>query len=327
MKEHINKTKFKPQFNRLLVIDNEIKSGQFPSKPYLAKLLEVSESTVKRDLDFMVQDLYAPLAYNSSKKGFYYTENTFNLPAFPISENELLSINLMRKMLVQFENTPVYSMIDNVFSKISGYLSEYGIDHRKWIDKNFTFFNEPVAAISQDVFNILFASFNQRKRIKIHYRPLSADTFMERMVDPYHILCYRGNWYLFGYCYYKESVRLFSLSRVKNPVLLDETFEIPESFNVNDFVDKTGVYATEKKFTIKILFNNEAAHYIEERIWQDGQKITRCDDGSIILEYVSGQLVENARWISSQGKNAKVLEPVELVDIVKAELEEALKRY
>ncbi len=233
----------------------------------------------------------------------------------------------MQKILVQYKNSSVYPKIEALFNKISGYLSEQRAIPPIWLDNKFTFFSEPIALIDDKIFSTIYKALGENKTIKFQYKPLTRDTFMERKMDPYHLICYKGNWYLMGYCHYKNEIRNFSLSRLNSVELTDGKFKIPVDFNVNNFVDSLGVHTSKDKYNIKIKFFSEAACYIEERIWQKDQKITKLEDGSIILEYESNQFVEIARWILSQGKNAVVLEPIDLVDYIKKELEATIANY
>ena len=53
---------------------------------------------------------------------------------------------------------------------------------------------------------------------------------IRRRVAPYQILMDEGLCFLFGYDLNKKAVRLFALNRMKNYVVTDEHFEIPNDF-------------------------------------------------------------------------------------------------
>ena len=53
--------KFKPQYRRLLFIDRKVRDGSYPNCPSLAREWEVSVKTIQRDIDYLRDELGAPL--------------------------------------------------------------------------------------------------------------------------------------------------------------------------------------------------------------------------------------------------------------------------
>ena len=64
---------------RIFEIHELISNGKYPTTGKLAKLLECSTSTISRDLEFLRDRLYAPYEYDTSKRGYYYTDPNFQL--------------------------------------------------------------------------------------------------------------------------------------------------------------------------------------------------------------------------------------------------------
>ncbi len=62
-------------FHRIYRIDREITAETFPNAKILAELLNVHQRTVNRDLDFLRNELNAPLIYDYFKRGFRYKES------------------------------------------------------------------------------------------------------------------------------------------------------------------------------------------------------------------------------------------------------------
>jgi len=59
------------QFERQRDIDRRIRAGKYPSVPFLATEWEVSERTIKRDIEFMHDRLNAPIKYCRKHRGYY----------------------------------------------------------------------------------------------------------------------------------------------------------------------------------------------------------------------------------------------------------------
>jgi predicted DNA-binding transcriptional regulator YafY len=55
-------------------------------------------------------------------------------------------------------------------------------------------------------------------------------------VDPYRLWFSNGIFYLIGHCHTRDEVRIFALDRIKMLHQTKETFEVPEDFNLKDFL-------------------------------------------------------------------------------------------
>lgn len=60
---------------RLLHIHEKIKSGCYPNSKQLAYDLETSEPTINRDIEYLRESRYAPIQYDFTNRGYYYTED------------------------------------------------------------------------------------------------------------------------------------------------------------------------------------------------------------------------------------------------------------
>jgi len=114
---------------------------------------------------------------------------------------------------------------------------------------------------------------------------------------------------------------------MQNIQLTRDKFEIPKDFNAKDYVDKTmGVWLSAKtKYNVKLQFSSEIGTFAAEHIWHEGQSVEQNDDGSVIVSFETTQFPEVKRLVLGQGRTVKVLEPVELVDEIKEEIESITK--
>ena len=62
---------------RLLQLEKAIQTIPYPSVERLMKELEVSRRTILRDIDELKIYYNAPIEYDRSRKGYYYTDETF----------------------------------------------------------------------------------------------------------------------------------------------------------------------------------------------------------------------------------------------------------
>lgn len=86
------------QFERLLRLDQLIRSGQARTTAQLAESLEVSLRTVSTDLDFLRDRYEAPIGHER-KRGYYYRDDGWRLPTVPLTQGELFALMLGSRML------------------------------------------------------------------------------------------------------------------------------------------------------------------------------------------------------------------------------------
>lgn len=76
---------------RIQWLHKKLLSCSYPNSHRMAERFHISPRQAQRDLDFLRKNLHAPIAYDSQKRGFYYTEK-FTLPLLLSSDNDDLYI-------------------------------------------------------------------------------------------------------------------------------------------------------------------------------------------------------------------------------------------
>lgn len=320
--------KFKPQFSRLLFIDRRLRAGTYPNTTGLAAEYEVSTRTIHRDIGYMRDMLDAPIAYDPGRRGFYYTENNYALPGLEIRESDLFAICIAEKALEQYTNTPLYDKLSSVFEKIRSHLPD-GITVRPgWIDNRFTFLRESFTSIDPAIWEIVAEGLRIAKQVEITHRKAGEEETTRRLVSPYHILNYRGEWYLIGLCSLRNAVVRFAMSRIRSARITEEQCAVPEDFNIDDYLGSHfGIMTEEREYAVRIEFSREQAPYVLERTWHPDQSIARSNDGRVTLSFTTNSLFEVKRWVLSWGADARVIEPKALARLVREEMEATIALY
>jgi predicted DNA-binding transcriptional regulator YafY len=322
--------KFKPQYRRILFIDRKIRSRTYPNCSSMAVEWEVSDKTIQRDIEYLRDELDAPIAYDALKHGYYYKEPSFSLPAISVSESDLFSVCIAQTVLSQSRNTPLFQKLSSVFEKIRDSLPDKTAINPAWMNERILVFPEPATRVNPDTWDTLAKALRDNRKLAIrHSSPVSkADASSERIVDPYYLVSYRGEWYLSTYCHNRKSIRTFAVSRITHARILDETFTMPAGMNKKKmFGDQFGIVWKDRSYTVRIRFSPEVAPYIRERQWHPTQAIKDRRDGSLVIEFVTNHLNEVKDWVLSWGPGATALAPATLVDKVKSAHRAALAAY
>lgn len=317
------------RLRRLNQIDFEIRSGTYPNCSSLAKKYGTSTRTILRDIEILESEFGAPVAFDTHKNGYYYTDPDFFFKSFRLTEGELFSLALFDQLLEQYRGTPIEENLRSIFAKIEGSLPENVTFDSRFLQTQTTFIPDLPGSIEPETFSTIFSALKDRRTLEFDYRPLQKTTYMTRRLAPYHAVCQKGSWYIIGFCHDKNEVRVFSFARMKNARETSERFTIPTGFKAENFFDKEmGVWlSAKKKYTVELLASAEIGTFALERTWNKAQQVTQHEDGSVLVRFETTQLPEVKRWVLGQGGTVRVLQPPELAAQVKEEAEKVLKMY
>ena len=311
------------QFARLIQVDKLIKRGEFPNCFSLAKDLEVSVKTAQRDLDYMRDQLKAPIAYDPLKKGFYYTSGNWFLPALSLSEGDLVAVLLATRVLEQYHGTPVAKQLEAIFTKIAESLPDKITVQPELVFSRFSVSGPPAKPVDHDIWAVVVRGLLHQQSVDMKYLPIEADQAKERVIDPYHIANLQGEWYVFAKDHSSNELRQFSIPRIQAAKLIGDRFEVPADFDPNKFLASAfGRFAltSGQPHAVKLLFDKGVAPWVLERQWSPKQTTKQRSSGQVELAFQAAGLYEVQRWVLAWGHSVSVLAPKELKDMVRDEI-------
>ncbi|ELR97556.1 YafY family protein [Gloeocapsa sp. PCC 73106] len=315
---------------RLLQIDNLIRTGYYQTSDRLADNLEVSDRTIRKDLAFLRDRFNAPLEY-SKKKGWHYTDLTWRLPSVSLSKGELFALTLGARMLEAYAGSTFEKELRSSVERLSERLPDkVSIDLQQLADEKIIFHSgASMVNLNSEIWQQLTEACRTSKKVWIYYYAATRNQESERIIDPYLIQVYRGtNPYVIGFCHKRQDFRWFRIDRIKKLEILSETFTRDPNFNAQTYLEQ--IFQAEaggKPVTVVIWFDTSTAPFIRERRWHISQEITEHADGSLTLQMVTCGLNELKRWVLGYGKGAIVKQPPELVALVEEEIKQMSSNY
>jgi predicted DNA-binding transcriptional regulator YafY len=315
------------QFERHVDIDRRIRAGDYPSVPELASEWEVDERTIKRDIEFMRDRLGAPIEYDRCKKGYFYTEATWGMPAVSLREGELFALLLARNALEQYHGLPLGQLLSRFYEQVleaAGCHTGVSPDR---ILEGFSFFTPPSLPINPEVWDALSRCMLQCHTAEIGYQSVSAENVQTYRVDPLHIANIEGEWYLFARSHKKGDVLQLAVSRVATVQTTGELFSMPEDFGSEKLRKQLfGRYVSMqgRPETVRISVDPSAGVHLKQ--WHPDQKLVRRKNGRMEISFPvnsGGSKMPYANvmaWILSMGRHAKVLAPARLKKLVEEEI-------
>lgn len=307
------------QLERIYAFHQRLKAGRFPNAKTLMEEFELSRATAHRDINYLRDRLLAPIAFDSSQNGYYYTENEFSLP-FENSPKLLFLMGLLNKMADEagLGGLPEIRKLEKRLTEIiaPGYEQLMNNVLCQWIE---------VESISPSIFETIIETLLKRHFLEIQYRSAESES-STRTIEPLRLINYQGRWYLLGYCFLRNEHRLFHMARIVSAGYGEkhtgQTHPASESF----LEDAFGIFAGTSCYQAEILFSGKAAELVRKQYWHKNQKIEEHNDG-IVLSLPVNDAREITMKILQYGSLAEVLKPVSLREHIAAEIANMARLY
>ncbi len=158
----------------------------------------------------------------------------------------------------------------------------------------------------------LFAATREHRVCAIEYLKPDESAPVARRVCPYLMAHAEGLWYAISFCKMSEGVRSFRVDRVLSAVLEDETFEVPDNFDAEEYVQGGRVFRADQELEVPVRYSPKIARWIAER----GEGEAQPDGGYLVVHRVADPhwLV---RHVLQYGAEAEVVGPEEVRGMVR----------
>ena len=317
------------KYERFLWFHDRVKASKYPNARHLAERFEISPRTAQRELDFIRDRLRAPLEYDHARKGYYYTDYSYELPSSWYSEESVISFALAVRLASTIPDTRIknelYDFIGKVFN-ISHHHAELDI---REMSKKISVKNVEYSRVNEEYFHAIVNALFQGTPISISYYSPHSKKETQRTVLPLHLVQYMGNWHLIAFCSLRNDMRDFALSRIKAIAVSDKSIRLPDDLPpVKEYTRKHfGIMQGGKTRKVCLRFSASIADWIQEQIWHHEQELSLKKNGSLELRFPAAAFNELTKRILSYGSDVKVVSPKSLADEVKAEIKKMGKIY
>ncbi|QDT36040.1 helix-turn-helix transcriptional regulator [Stratiformator vulcanicus] len=298
----------------------------------LAQELDVTEKTIRRDVEFL-RTMGFPLEAVEESYGRKRWKLTEPNEAVKIGAtyDELLSLFVARRMLLPLAGTHLWDGLNRLMRKVRASLSEDMLKHLDRLPAGFHDTRQRFSDYSKqaDVVDRLCMAVDENRIAEITYQSMRSTEPVTYRVFPYGLTNHRGTLYLTADSEEHGTFRTFKVDRVSSVTVENFKFVRDPTFNLKKFHEGSfGVYVEEgPPTTVRIRFAPQVARYIDEHYWPGCTAKSWGNDGALTTTFVLTSTEELKSWILSFGGKATVLEPEELVAAIRAEAEELVWRY
>ncbi|MEW6750639.1 MAG: WYL domain-containing protein [Candidatus Latescibacterota bacterium] len=308
-------------------LDAEIRAGRCPNARQLALHFEISEKTARRTIAYLRDMLGAPLEYDRHRKGFRYSETSFQLPPLRVSQEEILALLVARRLLDGCAGGCLGRALGSCGSKLLTASDRAGLSPVA-VEARFSASFAGCSPAEAEIFRIVAAACLADRCLTFTYRSPLTGLDDIRTVEPHHLQHYQGSWLLIAWCRRRGDWRKFALARMTAPRPEPETFTPrPRSAFAHLLDHAYGLFGGREAIPVQLLFAPFRARWIKEQVWHPDQEMEERPDGSLVLTVPVTDFREIKLAILRYGAEVEVIAPAALRQEVKAEVERMAVLY
>jgi len=316
--------------HRITEILAALNSGQPVTATTLARRLQVSRSTIMRDIETLRNTLGVELDYDPPKHTYRPTRSSPSLPLFRLDPHEAIALALAGRMAGGGADSPLGRMIRAMLRKVApvfGGAVTLALDS---VDQIISAPGTAGAAADEDMvfFFPLVEAILHRRVVRLDYTKPGAARPEKRLVHPLHITEYQKRFRLIAWDTARREVRNFRLSRIRAMESTGGFYEPPAGFDLAAYLrGSLGAFSGEKEFGVRIALDAHAAAYARDTPWHPSQQLKELPGGgaeiTLRVNHATDVTIAVLRW----GRHAEVLAPADLRKTVREELTATLARY
>lgn len=274
----------------------------------LAERLEVSERTVRRDVDAL-SAAGIPVYMLPGRGGGVRMMQGFTLDKSLLTTEEqdeiLCALQLMRS--AGLDGRRAMSRLSGMFQRS---------DLPDWIDADFSSWGN---GESEPPFSLLKRAILEHRVLTFDYYS-SSGVASRRTVEPLR-LCFKGiSWYLQAWCRERADYRVFKLSR------MEQVHQTGAAFPPRPAPPLPGeITLNVQMIAVTVRFAPQAAYRVYDEF--DRKSIHRRADGSLLLRVMLPEGATGCEYLLSYGCLAEIMEPASMRRMMCEELKRMEKIY
>lgn len=298
----------------------------------LQDTLDVSRSTLCRDLDYLRDRLGVPIAWNPKLQvyridGAGHGEHQ-ELPGVWFSEREIYALLAMMSLIDQLEPAGLLAPRIAPLRERLSQLLEDGTGSAKEAVRRIRILPIGQRTVDSELFQTMVDALINRKRLNIRHLGRRTSQVTERDVSPQRLVYYRDNWYLDAFCHLRDDLRSFALDAIEVALPSDKPAVLVDEQTLKAFFeDSYGIFNGKPDKLAVLSFSPFRAQWVAREIWHPQQVGQFLSDGSYELQIPYKVDMELVREILKEGPEVKVIQPKSLRDSVENLLIEMMDIY
>lgn len=294
--------------------------------------LEVSRSTVMRDIEYLRDRLNAPIIWDRAMGGYRYGMQKEGLPQYVLpglwfNESELHALLSMESLLSNLQPGLLETHLEPLKKRIRGLLGSGGHPAGE-VAKRIRVTHLAARPVPKNYFPVIVTALLNRHQLQINHYNRGADRQLRRVISPQRLVYYRDNWYLDAWCHLRDNLRCFAVDAINEIKSLPERArDVEEELLNQEFTTTYGIFAGCRTTDAVLRFSPECARWVSREEWHPDQQGSIDEKGRYILHLPYSHDTELLMDIMRYGPEVEVLKPESLREKLREKLKLTLKNY
>lgn len=299
------------KIDRLIGILSILLQKESVTAPELAERFEVSRRTISRDIESLCKAGIPVVTRQGTGGGISIMAN-YKVDRVLLTNSEMQDILAGLRSLDSIHGTNHYGQL---MDKLSAGSSDFMTGNQSILIDLSSWYKDSLAPKIEQIRSAI------DRRLEIEFQYYSARGESKRNIEPYYLIFRWSSWYVWGWCKSREAYRLFKLNRLESLRITEKRFEkrsVPMPDLSNERIFPGGIH-------VRALFAPECKWRLVEEFGIDCFEVQ--PDGRLLFHADYTDEENFITWLLSFRDKAFLLEPQELRERVRQEVEKTLKVY
>ncbi|MDD5370112.1 MAG: YafY family protein [Anaerolineaceae bacterium] len=310
---------------RLITLIMLLQSHPHQRAADLAKELGVSVRTLHRYFA-MLDELGIPWYAERGPHGGFSLVRGYKMPPLVLTPEEATAVYLGAGLVDEVWGSIYAQAARGALAKLDNVLPDEQRAEIAWAQRSLVttgLHRNDMTALTP-VLEQLRRAVRDRQRVNMVYRSGSHPEPHPRELDPYALVHRWGWWYLVGHCHLHHEVRLFRVDRILELALTEQSFQIPPDFDVRAFLKAELQFQAALRVRMRFSPEGASVAHLNRAYWET---LEEQPDGSVLVTFLTPDLIWAASNALSYGLLVTVLEPDELRTLVHDQAQAIVQRY
>ena len=311
------------RIDRLAAILIQLQSRPLVKAQDIAEKFFISLRTVYRDIKAL-EEAGVPVI-GEAGTGYRLMEG-YKLPPVMFNMDEATALLTASKLVQSKTDAGISKHYIAALDKIRAILRHSEKDHIEGIDDHIavmthpTFVHQPASELH---LQSILKSISSSSVIEIHYTSLEKNENTRRKIEPVGIYYLGNHWYLIAFCQMRNDYRNFRTDKIKQLTITTEAVSRIHP-PLQSFMNQVSAERQVTKVVIDV--DPEVVKHLGEQKYYNGFLKEEKIGDYVRMTFLSGSLMGFSRWFMLFGDHAKIIEPIELNDMVAEIAENILKK-
>lgn len=311
------------RIDRLAAILIQLQSRPLVKAQDIASKFSISLRTVYRDVKAL-EEAGVPVI-GEAGSGYRLMEG-YKLPPVMFNMDEATALLTASKLVESKTDAGISKHYTAALDKIRAILRHSEKDHIQEIDEHIAVMNHP-AIVHQPQSELhlqpILKAIGSSSVVEINYTSLEKNETTHRKVEPVGIYYLGSHWYLIAFCQMRNDYRNFRTDKITQLKITGDTNSKTHP-PLQSFISQMSSEREVHKVVIDV--EPGIVKYLGEQKYYNGFVKEDKAGNYVRMTFLSGSLMGFSRWFMLYGDHAKIVEPVELNDMISRIAENILKK-